>query len=123
MKNDSFNDPKLKFAEFYSNGIVAFLVIESMGFSYMYGSNKSFNENIKSSILLLLILIVMFLFVLIGGIVGINNLKNIAIDIFNDKENKRFISRIYNGKLIIATLFGIFPILLLLFFGIINKII
>ena len=101
--------------EHYSNGIVTFIVVQSLTFSYAFGTSQFFNnliksvENLSRDVLFLLIA-VLFLSVMLNGIIGWVLWRSAT-------DHSRFIGLQFVGKTVVLLLFGSLPPALVHYYG------
>tara|TARA_R110000868_G_scaffold100344_1_gene275960 strand:- start:181 stop:558 length:378 start_codon:yes stop_codon:yes gene_type:complete len=103
----------------YSLGIIAFIVIQGLTFSYYFGSNDVFNCRIHKSKFLSEILTFMFIFISILSMFGIKYIENKKMYLF--PEYKIVGKNIIIGKSIIILIFGFFPPFLTFYYGYLGK--
>jgi len=110
----------IKQIEFYSNSIVAFIVLQGLAYCYYFGTNELFNSFVKTGKGLSVGLVFMFsLTMLLSLIANIFIGKQIVALI--GKEYMRLIRIIYFGKLFVILLFGILPIIVTLRYAVLTR--
>lgn len=105
----------IKQLETYSNGIIAFSVLQGLAYSFYFGSNEMFNCHVKASHLLAEFLIILFVIITILAIIAIKYLGARKIELA--PEYAKMIRTITIGKMVIVSIFGFFPAFLTFFYG------
>jgi hypothetical protein len=109
-------DLLIKQLESYSNAIVAFAVLQGLAFSYAFGTNAIFNCTVKNAPHLAAVLAIVFVLVtllLLAATVWLGRaLESIA------GEFVALVKKIYLGKLVAVLLFSVFPLCLILYYGV-----
>lgn len=102
--------------EFYSNAIVAFVVIQSLTFCYNFGDNTGFENILKTNdcfswIITMATLLIMLLALYANNSISLKLQK--VVDGHRDT-----IKKIYLGKAIVIIIFSLLQIYIIVFFGI-----
>ena len=111
----------IKQLEFYSNTIVSFIVLQGLAFSYNFGTNKFFNETIKTNKDLALGLVIVLSVTMIIGFIANLFISQKIIKLIGS-EHSGLAGKIYIGKLFIIVFFGSLPALVLYLFGFLAEI-
>ena len=101
--------------ELYSNSIVGFLVVQSIGFAFQMGTDKRFSCLIVTEHGLAGILIFHFVFSTLLATFALIYLSR-SIRRLSD-ENRNLLRLVYRGKAVAAALFAAIPLLLLIGYG------
>ena len=101
--------------ELYSNSIVGFLVIQSIGFAFTMGTNKTFSCLLVTEHGLAGILIFHFVFSTLLATLALIYLSR-SIRRLSD-ENRNLVRWVYRGKAVAAALFAAIPVCLLIGYG------
>ena len=109
----------IKQIEFYSNTIVAFVVLQGMGYCYYFGTNELFNRLVKQTSDLSLGLLFILSCSLVFGSVATIYLRKQAEKLI-DKPHHDLIRHLYLAKLLIVMLFGFMPVLITFRFAILK---
>lgn len=102
--------------ELYSNGIVAFNVLQGVGFAFYLGTNCQFNYLIKNATYLAEGLTVLFSLVAIGSVFAILAFRKAMISV-SDPEFHDIQRWLYLAKACAAFVFGALPLFLTVFYG------
>ena len=119
MDKDSERTNLTKQLELYSNSIIAFIVFQGLGYCYQFGTNSGFSNSVKCNIVLAIGLICVLSLTMILALIG-NYLIGKKTSSMVSFENSALVRNIYRGKLVVIVLFGLLPILVTLYFGIIE---
>ena len=106
----------IKQIETYSNGIIAFIVLQGLVYSFYFGSNEIFNCQVRTSTLLAEILIGLFVVVTTLSIVALKYIGNIVAELIQEYE--KIVNTIMRGKIVLVSIFGLLPAFLTYFYGI-----
>ena len=93
--------------EFYSNGIVAFVVVESLAFMYAFGTSEFFNNLVKTASLLAEIIFVQGLAILVLAILATYMLGRTFANMVDEHSN--LVAKLYIGKIVVILLFASMP--------------
>ena len=105
--------------ETYSNAIVAFAVLQTLAYSYSFGTNELFNCLVKTANHLAIGLIALFLFVTVLLITAMIFFTGVI-----DTVSGRFagiVRKIYIGKLVAVVVFSAVPIIITADYGIVDN--
>ena len=104
--------------ELYSNAIVGFMVIQSLGYSYYFGTNCQFNYLVKNAPWLAeglaFLLSAAAVFSILGTFALGRELQQIS------GEYRTFVTRLYTGKAIVALVFGAVPVVVTVAYAILG---
>lgn len=106
----------IKQFETYSNAIVGFSVLQSIGYGYYFGSNEFFNCLVKSASLLAHGLALMFLLAMILFLVALHYCRK-ALRQFAG-ESGDMVDRIYLAKMVAVVVFSLMPLSLTIAYGV-----
>jgi hypothetical protein len=108
----------VKQIETYSNAIIGFAVLQSLAYSYTFGTNAYFNCLVKTASHLAVGLTMMFIVVMLLSVVAIVLLGRTLYRIAGQFGN--IVKWIYLGKLIVVVIFGLMPLVITISYGIID---
>lgn len=103
----------------YSSAIVAFVVIQGLTYSFYFGSNQVFNCIIHNGKFLAEALSILFVVVAILCSHAIRSLGSIESSLASEYEH--IIKQLTKGKVTVVLIFGLFPALLTLFYGVLGE--
>lgn len=106
--------------ETYSNGIVTFIVLQGLAYSFYFGSNKMFNCLIKDSNLLAEALTILFTVITILSVIAIKYFGNKMAELF--PEYRKVLITITRGKIVAVSIFGLFPAFITFFYGTLSEV-
>ena len=109
----------LKQLELYSNSIIGFVVFQGLFYCYQFGTNELFSDAIKSNLELSIGLVIALSITMILGFMA-NYMIGKKLRSMVQPENSDLVKKIYRGKLVAIILFGMLPVLVTLYFGIIE---
>jgi hypothetical protein len=112
MKSEEF----VRQVETYSNGIVVFTALQSLGYCYSFGTNPMFNCLVKTAKHLAAGLTGAFVITAVLAAAGVTYLGRVIQHLAG--EFAPIVKRIYLGKLIAVLLFGSLPAILTLGYGV-----
>ena len=101
--------------ELYSNSIVGFLVVQSIGFAFTMGTNKTFSCLIVTEHGLAGVLIFHFVFSTFLATLALGYLSRSIRRL--SAENQSLVRLLYRGKAVAAALFAAIPVCLLVGYG------
>jgi amino acid transporter len=105
----------VKQIETYSNGIITFIVLQGVAYSFYFGSNEMFNCHVKDSTMLAELLTVLFIIVTIMSVIAINYLGKKNAELV--PEHQKLLMTITKGKIVVILIFGLLPAFLTFFYG------
>ena len=108
----------LKQLELYSNAILAFVVAQSLVFSFTFGTNTEFGCVVIAETPLALGLLIHFVLSTVLAVVAITYLGRALQRL--SQENKELVRLLFLGKSVVVVMFAIIPILVLLWFGVLT---
>lgn len=115
------NDSQIfKQLEFYSNAIVAFVVIQSLTFCYNFGENSGFKEILKTKDCFSWIIATATLLIMVLSLYA-NNYINLKLQNVADGHGD-IIKKIYLGKAIVIIIFSLLQIYIIVRFGIFGEV-
>lgn len=103
--------------ELYSNAILAFVVAQSLVFSFTFGTNAEFGCVVIVERPLALGLLAHFVLSTVLAVVAITYLGQALHRL--SQENQALVRLLFLGKCIVVVMFAIIPILVLLWFGVV----
>jgi len=106
----------IKQVELYSNAILAFVVAQSLVFSFTFGTNAEFGCVVIAQKPLALGLLAHFVLSSILAVVAISYLGRALQRL--SQENHALVRLLFLGKCVIVVMFAIIPMLVLLWFGV-----
>jgi hypothetical protein len=101
--------------ELYSNAVVGFVVAQSIGFSFTFGTNAEFSCEITKYKLLSVALATHFVLSTVLAAWALLFLQHRIVKLSG--ENGDTLRIVYRAKIVIAVLFAVIPVGLLLTFG------
>ena len=101
--------------ELYSNAIVGFLVVQSIGFAFKMGTDKPFSCLIISEHGLAGVLILHFVFSTFVAALALAYLSRSIRRL--SEENRNLVKWVYRGKVVAAALFAAIPVFILVAYG------
>ena len=110
----------LKQIETYSIGIVAFIVLQGVTFSYYFGASEFFNCRVHTSELLAEVLTFLFVVVTVLSLIAIRYIGLRKAELC--PEYDKIFKNITMGKIIIVFIFGIFPAFLIFYYSVIREV-
>jgi len=105
----------VKQLELYSNAILAFVVAQSLVFSFTFGTNAEFGCVVIAEKPLALGLLAHFVLSTVLAVVAITYLGRALQRL--SQENQALVRLLFLGKCIVVVMFTVIPILVLLWFG------
>lgn len=106
----------IKHIETYSNAIIAFTALQSIAFSYAFGTNELFNCLIRTANYLAEGLAALFLLIAILSFFATVYLGNTLRSLSESYES--VVKRIYFGKLVVVVIFSLLPLALVVGYGV-----
>jgi hypothetical protein len=100
----------------YANGLIAFVVLQGLAYSFYFGSNKVFNCTVHISAYLAEVLSEAFFVVTILAAFAVKKSGSLEIELAPEYEP--VIKKLTRGKVVVVLLFGFFPFFLTLFYGV-----
>ena len=109
----------IKQLESYSNAVVAFNVLQSLAFSYYFGSDQFFNCHVIMTKYLAGILTIIFIFVTLSSIIAIHYFSAKLIEL--TPEFNKMIVNIMRGKMATVAFFGLLPAFLTFYYAVLGE--
>ncbi len=103
----------------YSNGLIAFIVLQGIVFSYYFGSNEKFNCIIHTSNYLAESLSILLFLVAIMALYAVKKLGNMEVQLAPEYED--ILAKLTAGKMVAVLVFGLLPCTLTLFYGVLGS--
>lgn len=110
-------DKLIQQIETYSNAIIAFAVLQSLGYAYAFGSNETFNCYVKTATLLAAGLCLMFLVVTVLLVAVMHYFRKTVRELAG--EHSKTVDKVYLGKMVAVILFSLLPFSLTLSYGLV----
>ena len=113
-------DILVKQIESYSIGIVTFIVLQGVAYSFYFGSSKMFNCIVKDSNLLAELLTILFITITTLSIIVLRYIGKKQEELFPEYSN--IVTTITRGKIVIVGIFGLLPAFLTFFYGALGEV-
>ena len=105
--------------ELYSNSIIGFIVFQGLVYCYTFGSDTVFSIAVKETITLSVGLVIALSITMVLSFYATYLIGKRKASMVHE-EHVDLVRKIYRGKLVVIVVFGLLPVLVTLFFGIIE---